>query len=78
MLSDDCATIPRRIRRGGHWCMCDDRSYFLFFLTLLGTSLLPAIIACFNVAGLLFWPKDFVLVVLGAGAVLIIDALLRN
>ena len=31
----------------------DDRRYFVFFATLFGTALLLAIIACFNVAGLL-------------------------
>jgi predicted permease len=83
----------------------DDRRYFLFFATLIGTSLMLAVIACFNVAGLLLargatrqreiairkalganrfqvarhlLAEGFVLVVLGAGAGLIIDTLLRN
>lgn len=31
----------------------DDRRYFIFFVALFGTALLLAIVACFNVAGLL-------------------------
>ncbi len=85
--------------------MGDDRRYFVFFLTLLGTALMLAIVACFNVAGLLLaravsrqrelairkalgasrlqlarhlLAEGFVLVVLGAGAGLTVDALLRN
>jgi predicted permease len=83
----------------------DDRRYFLFFVTLFGTALMLAIIACFNVAGLLLargvtrqrelairkalgasrfqvarylLSEGFVLVILGAGAGLMVDALLRN
>jgi putative ABC transport system permease protein len=83
----------------------DNRRYFVFFATLLGTALMLAVIACFNVAGLLLaravsrqrelairkalganrfqvarhlLAEGFVLVVLGAGAGLIVDALLRR
>jgi putative ABC transport system permease protein len=82
----------------------EDR-YVVFFGALFGTALLLAIIACFNVAGLLLargvtrqrelairkalgasrfqvarylLAEGFVLVVLGAGVGLIIDAFLRN
>jgi putative ABC transport system permease protein len=82
----------------------DDRRYFLFFVALLGAALLLAVVACFNVAGLLLaravsrrrelavrkalganrfqlvrhlLAEGFVLVVIGAGAGLVIDALLR-
>ena len=83
----------------------DDRRYFVFFVALFGTALMLAVIACFNVAGLLLargvtrqrelairkalgasrfqlarhlLAEGFVLVVLGAGAGLIVDAFLRN
>jgi predicted permease len=83
----------------------DDRRYFLFFAMLFGTATLLAIVACFNVAGLLLargvtrqrelairkalgasrfqvarqlLAEGFVLVALGAGAGLIVDAWLRN
>jgi putative ABC transport system permease protein len=83
----------------------DDRRYFLFFVTLLGTALMLAMIACFNVAGLLLaravsrqrelairkalganrlqlarhlLAEGLVLVVLGTGAGLIVDAFLRH
>jgi putative ABC transport system permease protein len=83
----------------------DDRSYFVFFVALFGTALMLAVIACFNVAGLLLsrgitrqrelairkalganrfqlarylLAEGFVLVVLGAGLGLIIDAFLRH
>jgi putative ABC transport system permease protein len=83
----------------------DDRRYFVFFATLFGTAVMLAVIACFNVAGLLLargvtrqrelairkalganrfqvarhlLAEGFVLVVLGAGTGLIIDALLRK
>lgn len=82
----------------------EDR-YLVFFGALFGTALLLAIIACFNVAGLLLargvtrqrelairkalgasrfqlarhlLAEGFVLVVLGAGVGLIVDAFLRN
>ena len=83
----------------------DDRRYFVFFVALFGTALTLAIIACFNVAGLLLargitrqrelavrkalgasrfqvarclLAEGFVLVILGAGAGLMVDAFLRN
>ncbi len=83
----------------------DDRSYFVFFVALLGTALMLGAIACFNVAGLLLargvtrqrefairkalgasrvqitrhlLAEGFVLVALGAGAGLIVDAFLRH
>jgi putative ABC transport system permease protein len=83
----------------------DDRRYFVFFVALFGTALTLAVIACFNVAGLLLsrgitrqrelairkapganrfqlarylLSEGFVLVVLGAGLGLMIDAFLRN
>ncbi|MGP0073897.1 MAG: ABC transporter permease [Bryobacteraceae bacterium] len=83
----------------------DDRRYFVFFATLLGTAVMLSLIACFNVAGLLLaravsrqrelairkalganrfqvarhlLAEGLVLVVLGAGAGLIVDALLRS
>ena len=83
----------------------DDRRYFVFFVALFGTALMLALIACFNVAGLLLargvtrrrelairkalganrfqvarylLAEGFVLVVLGAGLGLMVDALLRN
>jgi predicted permease len=83
----------------------DDRRFFVFFVALLGTAAMLAIIACFNVAGLLLargvtrqrelairkalganrfqvarqlLAEGLVLVGLGAGVGLIIDAFLRN
>jgi putative ABC transport system permease protein len=83
----------------------EDQHYFVFFVTLFGTALMLATIACFNVAGLLLargvtrqrelairkalgasrfqltrylLAEGFVLVILGAGAGLIVDAFLRN
>jgi putative ABC transport system permease protein len=83
----------------------DDRRFFVFFVMLLGTAAMLAIIACFNVAGLLLargvtrqrelairkalganrfqlarhlLAEGLVLVGLGAGVGLIIDAFLRN
>ena len=83
----------------------DDRSYFVFFVALLGTALTLGAIACFNVAGLLLargvtrqrelairkalgasrfqiirhlLAEGFVLVALGAGAGMIVDAFLRH
>jgi putative ABC transport system permease protein len=83
----------------------DDHRYFVFFVTLFGTALMLAIIACFNVAGLLLargvthqrelairkalgasrfqvarylLAEGFILVILGLGAGLIVDAFLRN
>jgi putative ABC transport system permease protein len=85
--------------------MGDDRRYFVFFVALFGTALMLALIACFNVAGLLLargitrrrqlairkalganrfqvarylLAEGFVLVVLGAGLGLMVDAFLRN
>ncbi|SPE37389.1 conserved membrane hypothetical protein [Candidatus Sulfopaludibacter sp. SbA6] len=83
----------------------DDRRFFVFFVMLFGTAAMLAVIACFNVAGLLLargvtrqrelairkalgasrfqlarqlLAEGFVLVGLGAGLGLIVDAFLRN
>src|SRR5204863_21275 len=83
----------------------DDRRYFMFFMMLFGTASMLAVIACFNVAGLLLargvtrqrelairkalgasrfqlarelLAEGLVLVGLGAGVGLILDAFLRD
>jgi putative ABC transport system permease protein len=83
----------------------DDRRYFVFFAMLFATAVILAVIACFNVAGLLLargvtrqrelaickalgasrlqltrhlLAEGFVLVLLGAGAGLVVDSFLRN
>jgi putative ABC transport system permease protein len=88
-----------------HQNLVGEDSYVVFFGALFGTALLLAIIACFNVAGLLLargvtrqrelairkalgasrfqlarhlLAEGFVLVVLGAGVGLVVDAILRN
>ncbi|PYT25459.1 MAG: hypothetical protein DMG57_25100 [Acidobacteria bacterium] len=83
----------------------DDRRFFLFFVMLFGTAAMLAVIACFNVAGLLLargvtrqrelairkalganrfqvarqlLAEGLLLVGLGAGVGLLVDAFLRN
>jgi putative ABC transport system permease protein len=90
---------------GAHENLGGEDRYVMFFGALFGTALLLAVIACFNVAGLLLaravtrqrelairkalganrfqlarhlLAEGFVLVVLGAGVGLIVDAFLRN